>query len=100
MNFPNLNEFKPWILWTYDPCMEGGWAIQSQWDTREEAEAAAKVYDEMMEKNLETMIDHCNKEEGRKEPWVRENECYAGSIITPGPVFVFPFAAKKEVQKS
>jgi Predicted metal-dependent hydrolases with the TIM-barrel fold len=99
MSIPDLTEFKAWILWTYDPCVEGGWQIQSQWDTREEAEAAAKVFDSFREKNLADMIEHCSKEEGRREPWVRENECYAGSMITPGPVFVLPFTQTKEVQR-
>lgn len=76
---------KPWLLWEHDPCVEGGWDV-SGFDTREEAIAAAKVRFDMAEANFQTMVEHCKKD-GRLEPWVRENECYDGCVVTPGLVF-------------
>lgn len=76
---------KPWLLWVHDPCVEGGWCV-SGFDTEEEAIAAAKIRHAQAEVNFQQMVEHC-KNDNRREPWVRENECYDGCVVTPGLVF-------------
>lgn len=75
---------KPWLVWAYDPCPEGGWHIDQGYDTREEAEAAAKVYHETQVTSHLERVDKYKKE-GRNITW--NFSCYGGVMVTPGQVF-------------
>lgn len=87
MMIPNLESCKAWLLWEHDPCPEGGWSIHSQYDTKEEAEAAGKLLDIEKERQFLQMVAFCEKQVNH-EPWVRSNECYDGCMVTPRPVFM------------
>lgn len=81
---------KPWLLWAYDPCPEGGWRIEGGFDTREEAIETAKKRHAVAEEQFQDMVEHMQEEfeaTGFGTPWKRENECYAGCVVTPGVVF-------------
>lgn len=75
---------KPWLLWAYDPCPEGGWHIENGFDTREEAEAAAKAYHGNRVAQQKERVERF-KERGRTLTW--SFACYGGVMVTPGEVF-------------
>jgi len=73
---------KPWLVWTYDPCPEGGWRIAQGHDTQEEAIAAAKALHEKETKEIQE----------RRERFAAKGHklfftCYAEVMVTPGEVF-------------
>lgn len=75
---------KPWILWTHDPCPEGGWHIRGYFDTKEEAIAEAKAQDAHEEKRHQEMVEFCKDDE---RGWSRGDNCYDGCMVTPNEVF-------------
>lgn len=75
---------KAWFLWAYDPCPEGGWHIAKGFDTREEAEAEAKVYHEKKLKDYKERVERYKKI-GREYSW--NFSCYGGVMVTPGSAF-------------
>jgi hypothetical protein len=84
MNVPT----KPWVLWSHDPCPEGGWGIYGEFDTKEEAIEAAKRHHEEWEERHRRMVDHHMKDplpDGT--PWTWACECYDGCMVTPSSVF-------------
>lgn len=83
MSLDDVKPRKDWLLWTYDPCPEGGFHIAGEFDTREEAEAAAKALHEEKEKSFQGMVERMKK---RGINWERSNGCYGGSLVTPGAV--------------
>jgi len=68
---------KPWLLWTHDPCYEGGWHISGEFDTEEEATQAAKEQHERELKCLEDIRKESPDYVG----------CYDVTMVTPGAVF-------------
>jgi hypothetical protein len=73
---------KAWLVWTYDPCPEGGWHIAHGHDTQEEAIAAAKELHEKETKKLQERKEQFEAR-GRKLLFT----CYAEVMVTPGQVF-------------
>lgn len=73
---------KPWLVWTYDPCPEGGWHIASGHDTQDEATAAAKAIHEKEAKEFQERKERFEAK-GRKLLF----NCYAEVMVTPGQVF-------------
>lgn len=78
---------KPWILWTHDPCPEGGWHVRSMYDTQEEAIAAADRLHEEEERHYREMVEHCKEEEVPPKRWPRRYHCYDKCVVTPGVVY-------------
>lgn len=66
-----------WLVWTFDPCQEGGWHIRERWPTEAEAVEAAKKVHAWEKADYEAILkDH---------PTYRP--CYSKCMVTPGPVF-------------
>jgi hypothetical protein len=87
---------KPWLLWTHDPCPEGGWHISGEFDTKEQAIEAAKKLDADAEKRHQEMVEFC-KQEDPARPWRRGDECYDGCMVTPNEVFKIQWNTTQDV---
>ena len=82
----NMKVFeKAWIVWTHDPCMEGGWHVHGEFDTKEEAVKAAQEHDAEEEARFQKIL-HGNTR-GHTRRRIRSICCYDGCIVTPAPVF-------------
>lgn len=73
---------KPWLLWTHDPCPEGGWHIRGEFDTQEEAIQEAKTIDAFERKHHLEMVEFCKDD---STPY--SGGCYDGCMVTPSEVF-------------
>lgn len=66
-----------WLVWTHDPCPEGGWHIMGEFDTQEEAIEKAKAHHEReMEFN-----------KGMHADMPDYIGCYDACMVTPEAVF-------------
>ena len=77
---------RPWILWAFDPCPDGGWSIQGGFDTEEEATLAAKALHAREVKSFREQVEF-DKGEGRKDQRTWDRWCYNRCVVTPGHVF-------------
>lgn len=93
-----LESFKSWLVWAHDPCEDGGWRIDSQHDTRDEALTAAKDLDARREKQFRETVAHFSKTRS-SQPWLRSDECYDGCMVTPGPVNMIRVGDAAEVKE-
>lgn len=79
---------KPWLLWTHDPCPEGGWHLAGEFDTQEEAVQAARVYHQEQKKRHQDMVEHCLEGDRKfKTIWLHGMSCYDKCKVTGGDVF-------------
>lgn len=79
---------KPWLLWTHDPCPEGGWRLAGEFDTQEEAVQAARETHKREAEQHRGTVEH-GLEENRtfKSIWTHDMNCYDKCIVTGGEVF-------------
>lgn len=89
---------KPWLLWTYDPCPEGGWHLAAEFDTKEEAIKAAEETHKIQDERHRDMVEHCKKE-GPRRLWSRKSNCYEKCIVTGGEVFRIGWGEEEEKEE-
>lgn len=75
---------KPWLLWAYDPCPEGGWSIRGEFDTKDQAIEAAKFLHAKENRHHQEMVEFCKDS---PMPWSSSSGCYDGCMVTPNAVF-------------
>lgn len=92
---------KEWLLWTYDPCPEGGWQIHGRFKTQEDAvQAAQDHHSNRGEARVEEMRKYMlEKPECHVQFRGYRSSCYERCIVTPSEVYSIEFKKEEEDKK-